>query len=366
MINKIKIRNFKSLKNVSLNALSLNLLSGLNGMGKSTLIQTLLLIKQSDALFNTGQLKLKGELVDIGNGKDALYQFAEDETIAFSFGFNGDKNLEWSFQYKPNWEVLESNSKNDAHLISNFLTRFQYISANRLGPQDLYDVSQSFLENNEFGTKGEYAVHFLQANGKRIKVDPRLKHEKTEDLSLLSQVNGWLSEISPGVRVNIVEIPGVGKMILSYDFDLGIGRTASFRPINVGFGISFALAVILSLLTAKKDSVVIIENPEAHIHPRGQARLGKLLALCAAGGAQLFIETHSDHIINGVRVAVKEKFIDKSEVNICWFSKKTMNSEQQFEQFTELSQINIDDNGELSEYPEDFLDEWNNQLLKLV
>lgn len=361
MIKVIKIRNFKSLKNVSLNARSLNLLAGLNGMGKSTLIQTMLLLKQSDALFHNGLLNLRGRLVDIGKGIDALYQFAEDETISFEFVFADDKKLEWLFQYKSS-DVLDTSSQNDMALVAEFVGNIRYISADRLGPQSLYDVSQSALEENELGIRGEYAAHYLQSNGSRHKIDRRMKHDKVDELSLRNQVNGWLNEISPGVRVNIDEVPGTDKMILSYDFEIGIGRTNSFRPNNVGYGISFSLAVIILLLTADKNSIIIIENPEAHIHPRGQARLGRLMALCASCGAQLFVETHSDHIINGIRVAVKENLIGKDQVGVCWFEKKTTD----LEQYTELTQINVDEQGELSEYPVDFLDEWNNQLLRLV
>jgi predicted ATPase len=190
----------------------------------------------------------------------------------------------------------------------------------------------------------------------------RESHGADSDLSLISQLNAWLNEISPGVKVAIAEVPGVDKMILSYEFELGVGRTANFRPNNVGFGISFCLSVILALLTADEKSIIIIENPEAHIHPRGQAELGKLMALCASCGAQLFIETHSDHIINGIRVAVKDKLIDRKRAIIFWFSKITTDTEQ----FSKISEILIDEKGELSDYPKDFLDEWNNQLIKLV
>ncbi|NOX48765.1 MAG: DUF3696 domain-containing protein, partial [Chlorobi bacterium] len=110
------------------------------------------------------------------------------------------------------------------------------------------------------------------------------------------------------------------------------------------------------------DKIIILENPESHIHPRGQAELGKLMALSAANGAQLFIETHSDHIINGIRVAVKEGNIKKEDINISYFDKVTTANEQ----FTRITDISIDDNGELSDYPKDFMDEWNNQLLKLL
>jgi predicted ATPase len=115
-------------------------------------------------------------------------------------------------------------------------------------------------------------------------------------------------------------------------------------------------------LTAEPDKIIIIENPESHIHPRGQAEIGKLIALAAQTGAQLFVETHSDHILNGIRVAVKEKIVDKDRVNIMYFDKETTETEQ----YTKIITIQIDKNGTLSEYPENFLDEWSNQLSKLI
>ena len=135
-----------------------------------------------------------------------------------------------------------------------------------------------------------------------------------------------------------------------------------FRPKNVGFGISYVLPVIVALLNFKKDKIVILENPEAHIHPRGQAEMGRLIALAAAAGMQLFVETHSDHIVNGIRVAVKEKLIDSKDVNISYFSRQTTETEQ----FCRIQNIQVDRTGELSDYPTDFMDEWNNQLLKLI
>ncbi|RHK75226.1 DUF3696 domain-containing protein [Bacteroides stercoris] len=130
----------------------------------------------------------------------------------------------------------------------------------------------------------------------------------------------------------------------------------------MGFGISYALPVIVSLLNFKKDKIVIIENPEAHIHPRGQAEMGRLIALAAAAGMQLFVETHSDHIVNGIRVAVKENLINAENVNISYFSRQTT----EIEQFCRIQNIRVDRTGELSDYPIDFMDEWNNQLLKLI
>jgi predicted ATPase len=361
MIQKIEIKNFKSLKDISINTKALNLLAGLNGMGKSSFIQTLLLLKQSDEIAN-GKIRLKGRLIDVGKGKDVLYQFASAETINFSFLFSDNDKLKWSFFYKPEWEFLESNDSYPVDTVHRLLNGFQYLSADRVGPLVMYDTSLPSVTKGDLGVKGEYAVHFLHENGGSCKISKQLKHYDTSDLTLINQVNGWLSEISPGIKLNVVEVPGVDKMLLNYQYEIGVGRTAYFKPINVGYGISYVLSIIISLLVCKKDDIIIIENPEAHIHPRGQAELGKLMALSAASGSQLFVETHSDHIINGVRVAVKEGLVGKDDVNLSYFTKKTSEDEQ----YSEITEIRIDERGELSDYPKDFLDEWNNQLLKLV
>ncbi len=362
MIENIGINNFKSLKDVLMVTRPLNLLAGLNAMGKSSFIQVLLLLKQSDGIGYSGQLKLRGWLMNIGKGKDALYQFAEEEKIKISLGLKGGESLSWSFSYQPDWEYLESGEKKYGKSFTSLMDGFQYLSAERIGPQTMHDVSQPSIENKILGVKGEYAIHYLQAFGNRYKVNKKLRHINTPGLTLMSQVNGWLQEISPGIKANIVEVSGLEKMLLNYEFKLGVGRTASYKPENVGFGVSYAISVITSLLVAEKGDIIIIENPEAHIHPKGQAQLGRLLALCASCGAQLFIETHSDHIINGIRVAVKESLIPGADVNFSWFNKVTTDNEQ----YTEITGIKVDEKGELSQYPKDFLDEWSNQLLKLV
>lgn len=96
MITKININNFKAIKSLMLVPTSLNLFMGLNGMGKSTVIQSLLLLRQS---LKSGlkQLSLNGSMVEIGRGKDALYNFAETEKIHFDLDFVQDEEEKESF-----------------------------------------------------------------------------------------------------------------------------------------------------------------------------------------------------------------------------------------------------------------------------
>ena len=189
-----------------------------------------------------------------------------------------------------------------------------------------------------------------------------MQHPEASSTTLLEQVNAWMSEISPGVQINTKYVPEIDQVILDYNFTLGFGKTRAYKSKNVGFGITYVLPVLLSLLTAEKGKIIVIENPESHIHPQGQAKLVKLIALATSTGAQIFIETHSDHILNGIRVEVKEKNIAKGDVNVLYFDKETTDSEQ----YSKVTPMRVDENGELSDYPKGFLDEWSNQLLKLL
>lgn len=365
MINKIEIRNFKSIKNADVSVSNLNLLMGLNGMGKSSFIQTLLLLMQSDKL-EERVIDLNGILAQIGQGRDALYQYAEEEKIVFELTFDGQPKYSWKFWYQKDKEKLTTDngySKDEMSFFRRNTMRFQYISAERIGPRDIYEASSVVVaDKKQLGLLGEYAAYYINVFGQEREVIQKLRHPNATSTNLLSQINAWMKEISPGVSLNTKYVPEVNKVILDYQFDLLNDKTNSFRPKNVGFGISYVLPIVLALLTSEEGKIIVIENPESHIHPRGQAELGKLISLAASIGAQLFVETHSDHILNGIRVAVKENLIDKSKVNVMYFEKTTTEKEQ----FTKITPIKVDDKGELSDYPENMMDEWSNQLLKLL
>jgi len=365
MISHISIENFKSLKKVSVETRNLNLLMGLNGMGKSSFIQTLLLLMQSDKL-EERVIDLNGILAQIGQGRDALYQFAIDENIIFDLIFDNQQKFNWSFKYQKDKEKLVSEHgypKEQMKFFREQTKRFQYIMADRIGPQEIYLASSvTVSDKKQLGLQGEYAAYFINVFGSDYEVKDYLKHPKETSSKLLVQLNSWMQEISPGISINTKYIPEVNKVILDFQFDYGTQKTNPFRPKNVGFGISYVLPIVLALLTAEKGKIIIIENPESHIHPRGQAELGKLISLAASIGAQLFVETHSDHILNGIRVAVKDSLIDKSKVNIMYFDKITTDKEQ----FSKIFQIKIDQNGTLSRYPANLLDEWSNQLSQLL
>lgn len=369
MLKRLQIKNFKALKEADLHLGKLNLLTGMNGMGKSSLIQALLLLKQSEEA-NNGTLVLNNqEFVALGKGRDVYYQFGEENSIAFVMENDSNGKREWRFPYHPEKEILGTPKKRfntDPRRagFSLFTNNFQYLNAERIGPRQTYQSSSLYIEElKQIGSKGEFAVHYLNAFGTTEKIQAEnLHHPKARSRTLIHEVDAWLGEISPGTKLNTTAIPGTEMVLLDIQFETSKDYTNRFRPVNVGFGISFVLPVVLALLMAKKDRLIIIENPEAHLHPRGQAEMGRLMALAAASGAQIIAETHSDHILNGVRVAVKNGDISNEDARIFFFDRVTTD----YEQHAAVTPIKIDHKGELSEYPPNFLDEWNNQLFELI
>ncbi len=374
MINKLTIKNFKAHRNTELDLKNLNILSGINGVGKSSVFQSLLLLRQSfeNNVLNTG-LQLNKPHCDIGFISDALYQYGEDDIIQFVL--NSDENGEQVWKFKPqgnnpnkNFIPIFEDSPANPPGLSVFNENFQYLSAARLSPRETYPLDSNAVETKkqlsiEKG-QGELVVHFLYHFGieKKQKIKfPNLLNPNSEFDDLLNQSTAWEREISPGV--NVVPKPSGKSFTLKYTFNKSndIAPTNEFSAENVGFGLSYALPIIVAVLSAEKGSLILIENPEAHLHPKAQAKLAELLALAAQNGIQIILETHSDHIINGVLVACKRfekegKGIDRNLVKVYHFSR------DEAKHSAKADEIQILEGGKIDKQPNEFFDQTENDL----
>jgi predicted ATPase len=377
MIDSIEIKNFKSLKSSGqLTLKHVNILAGLNGMGKSTLIQSLLLLRQSEKI-EQGILRLNDGWVKIGTARDARSVQAEEDTISFGIEHAG-KRFDWGFQASDNNDQIVDKRnhypRSELDNIAIFNNHFQYISADRTAQQELHAISQSNIDRGFLGTRGEYAVHFLN-NSTTIKpyqVPRKLWHtDDSPSGEISSQAEAWLGEISPGVRIKINQVT---SELLKLGFTFDNLYAEPFKPSNVGFGISYSLAVIVALLTSQKGSLIIIENPEAHLHPRGQAKLAELICKAGRNGAQVIVETHSDHILNGIRVMNRAYFDDSKDTSMVGENRKGISNadvaifwfERNQDASTHIVPIHIEPNARIKKGPAGFFDQIDYDLKKIL
>ena len=352
MLTSLKLHNFKCFEDLELSLCNLNVFTGMNGAGKSTILQSLLLLAQSaDSIENTGKIRLNGSFEELGVGSDILYEKAVSDDIEISYRYDGE-----AFSYQMHnsaadeiqtitGEKAERPFK-DTHII--------YLSAYRIAPQKLYHITD------------ENIIQYLDRFRNDDVKNQNILRGTDRDRSLGKQTEYWMDLISPGVRPEIYINDLARTAELRFSYKKGRDLTNAYRSINVGFGITYVLPVVVSLLTAQPGDIIILENPEAHIHPKGQRMLGEMIAAASASGAQIMVETHSDHVLNGIRLAVKNRVIRCDTVKLYYlFQKDDANDAEENYTHECVSPI-IDEDGMLNEWPEGFFDEWDNALMELL
>lgn len=364
MISSVRLKNFKPFSNQSLSFKPLTLLSGLNSTGKSSVLQALLLMRQSyqQGLLENQGLALNGELVSIGTAQDALFEGAKEDSISFEIVWENSNQGIWNFDYDRQKDVLSIASKpvtSDIYKSSLFNKKFHYLQAERLGPRLFFEMSDFQVQQLEqLGVKGEYTAHFLFINENQTIPNRSLEHPQANSRILRDQVEAWMGEVSPGTRLKINAKQDIDLMSLQYYY----GDSNPYRSTNVGFGISYTLPIIVAILSSPPETLILIENPEAHLHPKGQAKMGELLALAASCGVQIIVETHSDHVLNGIRLTVYRSKLEPEKVQLHYFEHRKQGTEF----ITEVISPKIDRNGRIDKWPEGFFDEWDKSLEALL
>ena len=436
MLTKIHIENFKSLKNIDVPCCGLNLLTGVNGAGKSSFIQVLRLLHLSaekineldqeinvkdfgagtglnDVRYSYGSISSKilisasyidgvhefeivrtlEEFMGIGrrpgtvrfahpsyfSTRNRVYDRAENLQIDYFEGTEGVTEASVQEAFKEADKVFDKEVKrihDEEHdkivVIKTTWEGARFIDAFRRKPTDISEGGRYDVASFMFVFPGCDYIKTFNPEGQDVMEFLYKYNRYSKKSQVIEKVNQCLNWVSPGARLSIDEKQVGERYYYVSAVDYGVDDdTRMFKPQNVGFGVSYILPVLATLLTAEKGNILIIENPEAHLHPRGQAEIGKLIAETVSRGVQVFIETHSDHVINGIRVAVKKSVLKPSDVNIAFFERKEHDvvddeGKETREIFTTVRDIKVDENGSLSEYPEDFMDEWNNQLMRLM
>ncbi|MED4454874.1 DUF3696 domain-containing protein [Metabacillus fastidiosus] len=137
-----------------------------------------------------------------------------------------------------------------------------------------------------------------------------------------------------------------------------ISSGLEFELSQVGFGISQILPILTMILTSKRNDMILIENPEVHLHPKLQALFVDLCVFALKHNRKLVIETHSEHIINRVRLNIKKDQRLLEKINILFFEKN-----QGSIQYTD---IEISEDGKIDYWPKGFFDQSYHDLLGLI
>ena len=365
MISYLRLQRFKCFLDQFISMEPLTILAGSNNTGKSTVIQALLLLRQTvkTGRFKKGEMPLNGPLVHMGTGRDVLCQWAEEDNINMSVNFTEDPEsiLNWNIKYisaNPEDLILKILECPQESLVNRSLfdNNFSYIGANRIGPQLAHSFSEEAIEELNVGVRGEFTVHCLQQfemdkiNLKELKYSPE---DQSETLSF--QTEKWVNYLIPGIRFKYNRIINADILAISVSNNKADRDTDYLRPTNVGFGISYSLPIVVAGLMSRKGSLLIIENPEAHLHPRAQSRMGHFFSRLASAGVQVIVETHSDHILNGIRVSVKNKIIKPENISIKYFDENY-----------NLHNPEIDSDGRIDYWPEGFFDQTEKDLMELI
>jgi len=367
MLKDITLSNFKCLVNEKIEFSYLNLLTGLNGTGKSTLIQSLLLLRQNFelGLLQRREISLNGDLVRIGTANDLLYQYYDKKEVGITINTDLGSAL-WLWDCDLNKDFIKiKNKKIDLQIFKSslFTNNFQYLSAERIGPREFHEVAtHKVVDRNDIGIKGEFVVDYLVENGAKNIAIPALSHESAEGQTLNEQVSAWMGELRGSVRLSALDNLDMSIARIVFEFTEARDVGNKFRPTNVGFGFSYTLPVIVSILSSKPGDLLIIENPEAHLHPSAQVSVAHLMVLAAKNGVQLLVESHSDHILNGIRVNVKKLKVDPEIVNVMYFNAEAVDNKiTHYIQYPKLTK-----DGRIEYWPKGFFDEIERQLHELI
>lgn len=371
MLKQISLDNFKCFEKLRLPLAPLTVLSGANASGKSTILQALVLLHQTmrEHEWST-RLMLNGESLCLGTVSDVVDKVFGRKT--FEIGLTDDnQNYKWSFTGERHdmsmavKSVTSNGAKTEEPQKLRFLVPHEegappsalalrlrslaYITAERVGPREVYPLEDRQIAP-VVGPEGEHAISVLHC-----KRDDQVLSGlvlPSAPPTLLHQVQQRMRTFFPGCGLDVQKVPQANAVTLGVRTS---DDTDFHRPINVGFGLTQVLPIVIAALSSDKHNILFIENPEVHLHPAGQALMGQFLADVSNAGIQVVLETHSDHVLNGVRRAVRNTRISCDQIAIHFFRPRIPNEAQ-------VLSPTLDMTGNIDNWPDGFFDQFDKDM----
>jgi predicted ATPase len=304
------------------------------------------------------------DVVDQVHGRQIIEIGLSDNEVDFHWSFAGERSdlsmkvhnisvgteladLSAPLRYLlPFPEELHAPLDDAAASLASRFRRLTYITAERVGPRDVYDL-QDQQSATVVGATGEDATSVLYWGRDEPVLDELLLPDVPSTRP--RQVEGRLRNFFPGCTLELQRVPQANALTLGVRTS---PDTGFLRPIHAGFGITQVLPIVVAALSASPNDILLIENPEVHLHPAGQALMGGFLADVASAGIQVLIETHSDHVLNGIRRAVKSARLSPVDVAIHYFKQRSEGEAQ-------VISPQIDPSGNIDVWPRGFFDQFD-------
>jgi len=348
-------------------------MTGLNGAGKSTLIQSLAVLKQTlQNDIRASQLLLNGSEVGLGTFNRVVHDLSDSTHFTIGVG-RGQESLLWRFEaerddvsahvtaitidgtlYEDTEELLlllPAHTLNKRRMeVMESIASMSYLTSERPTPQVTHRLELPRTRSS-VGRDGSYAIallHLLQDQH----IDEKVRHSGTQNPRLIPQVEAWMRELFPGFRMQILRVSDSNLVTLG----IRLSDAMKFHePAHTGYGLSQVLPVVIAALVSGPGDILAVENPENDLHPRGQALVGEFLCRIAASGVQVIVESHSDHVLNGIRRGVKQRIVDCTDTIVHFLDISETDG-------TSIESLEIDSRGTIESWPVGFFDQLDHDL----
>ena len=388
----------------------LTVLAGANSSGKSSIMQPLLLMKQTlEAQYDPGVFLLDGPNVRFTSADQILSKIpGKREVDEFVVGFDYDVSFKISYRksgfgleigditlsddgekytIKPGMtfreviQIIPRNARMVINIVRNIALEARQVFRLKICPDRCF-LSIKSKEANTSSIKSftkiltgsvseviQKTIHIPGLRGNPSRTYKKAAYGKMfpgifPDYSA-SIIHHWHNQDKEKINMLEKNLQKLGltwkiraKEVDATQFEVRVGRMPEsygnetndlVNIANVGFGVSQCLPVLVALLTADKGQIVYIEQPELHLHPRAQVTLAEIIADAAKRGVLVVVETHSQYLLLGIQTLVANGKLDNELIKLHWFNRKENGA-------TEISSVDLDKNGAYGDWPEDFSD----------
>ncbi|MCA9546816.1 MAG: AAA family ATPase [Myxococcales bacterium] len=363
-LQRLTVEGLKSIRDsISLEIRPLTVLCGTNSSGKTSALQALLLLKQTaESTYDGGPLLLSGDQVYFTETRQLLWSGNPAPSQHFRVRCDlTDVHFELTFDVDEEGlpRIVKAEGLGarwpDGDDLELTASRME-IKAIDLGPR--FPASQTIC-------KSAWIAPWIHVAGLRGVPSRTYPVTGTGPFFpgrfspyVASIVARWRSAADPRVEVLGAWLARLGlsdridaNRANSAALEVRVARTMGgdqmVSLVDVGFGVSQVLPVLVALLAATSDHLVIVEQPELHLHPRAQAALADILVEASKNGRRIIIETHSAILLRRLQTLVAKDELPPEELALHWFSRDA-------EGVTRVDTVQLDERGAYGDWPEDF------------